>query len=100
VVRKRGNKDYTDREKQMMISLINDYSLFGLTDDEMIQMLSIKLGKEISKTLSYRLKREAIKKRGQSEGWLDQTTQFQFMERYRKRIEELELVQKNLLKTY
>jgi len=46
VVRKRGNKDYTDREKQMMISLINDYSLFGLTDDEMIQMLSIKLGKE------------------------------------------------------
>ena len=30
----------------MMISLINDYSLFGLTDDEMIQMLSIKLGKE------------------------------------------------------
>jgi len=46
VVRKRENKDYTDREKQMMISLFNYYSLFGLTDDEMIQMLSIKLGNE------------------------------------------------------
>jgi len=58
------------------------------------------LEKKISKTLLYSLKREAIKKRGQSEGWLDQSTQFQFIERYRKRIEELELVQKNLLKTY
>ena len=40
-----------------MVSLINDYTLFGATDDEMIQMLSIKLGKEnnqkISETLFY-----------------------------------------------
>jgi len=58
------------------------------------------LEKKISKTLFYRLKRDAIKKRGQSDEWLDQSTQFQFIERYRKRIEELELVQKNLLKIY
>ena len=57
LVRKKGNKDYSLREKQMMVSLINDYTLFGATDDEMIQMLSIKLGKEnnqkISETLFY-----------------------------------------------
>lgn len=29
-----------------MISHINDYSLFGATDDGMIEMLSIELGKE------------------------------------------------------
>lgn len=44
--RKKGDKDYTAREKQMMISLINDYSLFGATNDEMITMLSLKQGKE------------------------------------------------------
>jgi len=61
VARKQGDKDYTQREKQMMISLINDFSLFGASDDEMIKMLSIKLGKEnnekISETLFYRLKK-------------------------------------------
>jgi len=61
VARKQGDKDYIQREKQMMISLINDFSLFGASDDEMIKMLPIKLGKEnnekISETLFYRLKK-------------------------------------------
>jgi hypothetical protein len=101
LVRKKGDKDYSAREKQMMVSLINDYSLFGATDEEMIKMLSIKLGKEnnekISETLFYRLKKEAVKKRGESEQWLDQYSRFEFVEFYRKRMEELELVQKKLL---
>ena len=50
----------------MMISLIDDYSIFGASDNEMIQMLSEKKGKEnnekISETLFYRLKKEAVKK--------------------------------------
>lgn len=68
MVRKKGDKDYSSREKQMMVSLINDYSLFGSTDDEMIDMLSVKLGKlnneKISETLFYRLKKEPVKQRG------------------------------------
>jgi len=64
VVRKKGDKDYSSREKQMMVSLINDYSLFGSTDDEMIDMLSVKLGKlnneKISETLFYRLKKDTM----------------------------------------
>jgi hypothetical protein len=48
VARKKGDKDYTKSEKQLLISLINDYSLFGATDSEIIQMLSTKLGKKIS----------------------------------------------------
>jgi hypothetical protein len=47
VGRKKGDKDYTNSEKQLLISLINDYSLFGATDDEIIQMLSEKIGKKI-----------------------------------------------------
>jgi hypothetical protein len=41
-VRKKGDKDYTKSEKQLLISLINDYSLFGAHDNEIIKMLSKK----------------------------------------------------------
>ena len=102
VVRKKGDKDYSQREKQMMISLINDYTLFGATDDEMITMLSLKLGKEnnekISETLFYRLKKEAVKKRGDSEQWLDSFVKYHYVEYHRKRMEDLEYVQRCLLK--
>jgi hypothetical protein len=94
----KGDKDYYKSEKQLLISLINDYSLFGATDGEIIQMLSTKIGKRISETLFYRLKKEAVKKRGESEQWLDYYARYQFIEYYRKRIEELEFVQKKLLK--
>ena len=61
-------------------------------------MLSKKIGKKISETLFYRLKKEAIKKRGDSEQWLDYYARYQFVEFYRKRMEELEYVQRTLLK--
>src|SRR3954451_24123564 len=98
MTRKKGDKDYSKSEKQLLISLINDYSLFGAPDSEIIQMLSEKIGKKISETLFYRLKKEAMKKRGESEQWLDYYAKYQYIEYYRKRMEELELVQRTLLK--
>jgi hypothetical protein len=98
VARKKGDKDYSKAEKQLLISLINDYSLFGATDSEVIQMLSTKIGKKISETLFYRLKKEAVKKRGESEQWLDSFARYHYVEYYRKRIEEIEFVQRCLLK--
>jgi len=98
VARKKGDKDYSKSEKQLLISLINDYSLFGATDNEVIQMLSKKIGKIISETLFYRLKKEAVKKRGDSDQWLDSFARYQYVEYYRKRIDELEYVQSTLLK--
>jgi hypothetical protein len=98
VARKKGDKDYTKSEKQLLISLINDYSLFGAHDHEIIQMISKKIGKKISETLFYRLKKEAKEKRGEAEEWLDYYSKYQFIEFYRKRIEELEYVQRSLLK--
>jgi hypothetical protein len=79
-----------------LISLINDYSLFGATDNEIIQMLSEKIGKKISETLFYRLNKKAKAKRGESEEWLDYYAKYQFVEFYRKRTEELEFVQRTL----
>ena len=38
------------------------------------------------------MKKEAIKKRGTSGEWLDYYSRYQFVEHYRKRIEELEFV--------
>jgi hypothetical protein len=67
MARNKGYKDYSKFEKQLLISLINDYSLFGATDSEIIKMLSTKIGKKISETLFYRLKKESVKKRGESE---------------------------------
>jgi hypothetical protein len=98
VARNKGDKDYSKSEKQLLISLINDYSLFGATDSETLQMLSEKIDKKIPENLFYRLKKEAIAKRGESEAWLDYYARYQFIEYYRKRMEELEFVQKKLLK--
>jgi hypothetical protein len=39
-----------------------------------------------------------LKKRGESELWLDYYAKYQFIEYYRKRVEELEMVQKKLLR--
>ena len=98
MARKKGDKDYSKSERQLLISLINDYSLFGVRDHEIIQMLSKKIGKIISDTLFYRLKKEAVKKRGDSDQWLDSFARYQYVEYYRKRIDELEYVQSTLLK--
>jgi hypothetical protein len=61
-------------------------------------MLSVKIGKKISETLFYQLKKEAVKKRGDSEEWLDYYAKYQYIEYYRKRMEELEFVHRTLLK--
>jgi hypothetical protein len=79
-----------------LISLINDYSLFGAHDNEIIQMFSKKIGKKVSETLFYQLKKESKAKRKDSEVWLDHYEKYQFVEFYRKRVEELEYVQRNL----
>ena len=97
MARKKGDKDYSKSEKQLLISLINDYSLFEATDSEVIQMLSHKIGKKISETLFYRLKKKSMKKRGESEQWLDYYAKYQYIEFFRKRLDDLEFVQKTLL---
>jgi hypothetical protein len=49
MVRMKGDKDYTKSEKQFLISLINDYSLFGAHDHEIILMLTEKKARKYQK---------------------------------------------------
>ena len=63
-------------------------------------MISTKIDKKISEILFYKLKKESAKKRGESDEWLDYFARYQYIEYYRKRVEELEFVQKTLLKTH
>ncbi|MDN5845288.1 MAG: hypothetical protein L0H53_03335 [Candidatus Nitrosocosmicus sp.] len=101
MVRKKGDKDFTDSEKNMLISLINDYEVCGyFTDLEMIKMLSQKLGKNVGNTTFYRLKKEALKNKLNSEQWLDKFVRFELFDFYRKRIEEVKLVQKELIRLF
>jgi hypothetical protein len=79
LARNKRDKDYSISEKQLLVSLINDYSLFGVHDDEIIQMLSTKIDKKISETLFYWLKKEDIVRRGESEQWLDYYAKYQFI---------------------
>jgi hypothetical protein len=58
VARKKGDKDYTKSEKQIIISLISGYSRFGEHDYEIIQM----------------------QKRKDSEEWLDYYSKYQFVD--------------------
>ena len=81
MARKKGDKDYSKSEKQLLVSLINDYSLFGATDNEIIQMLSSKIDKKISETLFYCLKKEAKAIR-EADEWLDYYAKYQFVEFY------------------
>ncbi len=62
-------------------------------------MLSKKMDMKILENLFfYRLKKEALKKRGESGQWLDYYARYQFIEFYRTMIVELEHLQRNLLK--
>jgi hypothetical protein len=40
LVRKKEDKDYTKSQKQLLVSVIMDYSLFGYHDEKIIKMLS------------------------------------------------------------
>jgi hypothetical protein len=57
-----------------------------------------KIGKNVSETLFYRLKKEVKAKRKDSDQWLDFFARYQYVEYYRKIMEDLEYVQRTLLK--
>lgn len=98
--RNKGDKDYTKTEKEILISMINDYQMFRFTDVEMMDLLSQKLGKNVGNTTFYRLKKEANKRKISSEQWLDNFVRFGLLNFYKERLEEMALVQNILIKQY
>jgi hypothetical protein len=98
---RKGSKNLTESEKNLLISVINDYEVCNLSDKKMIEILSQKLGRSIKETSYYSLKNEAKKNRLTSEQWLDNFCRSEgIIDFYKKRLDELLLVQRTLLDLY
>jgi hypothetical protein len=102
MVSNKENQCYTGFEKQIMVSLISDYLIFGATDKEMITLLSEKFGKEnekakIPESLFYKLKKEAIAKKENPDQWIDNFEKYHMTKHYKKRIEEIEYIQRTMI---
>lgn len=86
----------TDTQKKILLSHLSDYMLFGIKEQEMIDLLSEKIGRPISESTLYKLKRQVRAKQGSAGEWLDKYAREQLADFYRQRIEELQLLQANL----
>lgn len=97
---RKGSKNFTETEKKLLISIINDYEICDLADKKMIEILSQKLGRSIKETSYYALKNESKKSKPSPEQWLDNFCRSGIVDFYKERIEEALLVQKGLLDLY
>jgi hypothetical protein len=97
---RKGSKNFTESEKKLLISIINDYEICDLPDKKMLEILCQKLGRSIKETSYYTLKNEAKKSKPSPEQWLDNFCKSGIVEFYKERLEETLLVQKVLLRLY
>jgi hypothetical protein len=98
---RKGSKNLTESERNLLISVINDYEICQLSDQRMIEILSQKLGRSIKETSYYSLKNEAKKNRLTSAQWLDNFCRSEgIVDFYKKRLDELLFIQRTLLKLY
>jgi hypothetical protein len=88
-------KQFTKEQKHMLIQCITDADLFGLSDKEGIKYVEEKTGRAISLTSYHRYKKIAMND-NTSIAWLDYFARIGFVEHYRKRMNEMETVQKNI----
>lgn len=91
-----GARRFTDSEKAMLLTSISDYMLFGVQEQEMLQLLAKKLGRPISPRIFYNLKKEVRERNGSADEWLDKYARAHLADFYRQRIDELQYLQANL----
>jgi hypothetical protein len=58
MVRNKGDKDYTDSEKTMLKSMIKDFEVCKMSNHQMMEILSRKMGRRIKESFFYRMKKE------------------------------------------
>jgi hypothetical protein len=88
-------KQFTKEQKHMLLQCIIDCDLFGLSDREGMDYVEKKTGRAISLTSYQRYKKIALND-NTSIAWLDHFARIGFVEHYRKRMNEMETVQKNI----
>jgi hypothetical protein len=88
-------KQFTKEQKHMLIQCIIDCDLFGLSDKEGMKYVEEKTGRSISLTSYQRYKKLALNNNNSS-AWIDHFARIGFVDHYRKRMSEMETLQKNM----
>lgn len=102
MARNKGDKDYTDSEKEVLKSMIKDFEVCKMSDHQLMEVLSRKMGRRIKASFFYRMKKEANKEDNKltTQDWLDNFVRFGMVDFYKDRLQEALLVQKGLLNLY
>jgi hypothetical protein len=91
IIKKQFRKEY----KHILIQCIIDCNLFGLSDREGIKYIKEKTGRAISLTSYQRYKKIALNG-NTANAWIDNFARIGFVDHYRKRMNEMETLQKNI----
>ena len=90
-------KQFTKEQKHMLTQCIIDCDLFGLSDKEGMKYVEEKTGRAISLTSYQRYKKIALNDEAAT-SWINNFGKIGFVNHYRKRITEMELLQKTTLR--
>ena len=90
-----GAKQFTKQQQHMLIQCIIDCDLFGLSDKEGMKYIEDKTGRPISLTSYQRYKKIALNDNTAS-AWINNFAKIGFVDHYRKRMNEMETLQKNI----
>ena len=88
-------KQFTKEQKFMLTQCIIDCDLFGLSDKEAMHYIEEKTDRAISLTSYHRYKKIALNDNAAS-AWIDNFSRIGFIDHYRKRMHEMETLQKNI----
>jgi len=97
-------KHFIKEQRYTIIKCIKDGNLLGFSDKEGMKYIEDKIGKSISIMSYQRYKKRALKDNNNTEGsassWLDHYSKIGYVESYRKRIDEMELIHQETLKLW
>ena len=88
-------RQFTKEQKHMLIQCILDCNIFGLSDKEGMKYVEEKTGRPISLTSYQRYKKIALDDKTAST-WIDHFAKIGVVEYYRKRMNEMEILQKDI----
>lgn len=88
-------KQFTKEQKHMLMQCITDADIFGLSDKEGIKYVEEKTGRSISLTSYHRYKKIALNDNA-ANAWIDNFARIGFVDHYRKRMNEMETLQKSI----
>ncbi len=83
---------FTEGERRHLKSLIMDCNVYGLSQEEALQYIHYRLGKKISATWYYALKKE-LESDEEVQRWLHGFSRIGFIAEHRQRFNEMQLVQ-------